>query len=136
VESTDRNNNRTTKWMRYAARTLALLWAGWWVFFGLASGLGEGLSPVGILIHTALPGLVFLVSVALAWRWETVGGVVLILEGVFVLIAYPVMTYDHFPLATIIFVLLTMALPPLAAGLLLLISGQKSKAPEINTSNI
>jgi len=114
--------------MRYIARALALIWAAWWAFFGLACGLGEGMSPAGVLLHAALPGLVFLVSAAIAWRWEAVGGVVLVLEGLLVLIAHPMMTSNRFPLSTILFVPLTMALPPLAAGFLFIASWRKSKA--------
>ena len=66
--------DRTTKWMRYVARALALIWAGWWTFFGLASGLAEGLSPAGVLLHATLPGLIFLVSAVITWRWEAIGG--------------------------------------------------------------
>lgn len=128
--------------MRFAARFLALLWAGWWVFFGLASGFGEEITRllrsytllqnlsdlrVGpVLLHAAWPGLVFLLSVAVAWRWETIGGALLIFEGLLVLVGYPLMTYRRMLPATILFVLLTMALPPLVAGALLLASRRAS----------
>jgi len=124
--------DRATKWIRYIARSLALIWAGWWTFFGLACGLSEGMSPAAVLLHAALPGLVFLGSAAIAWRWEAIGGVALMLEGLFVFIAYPVMAHSRdFPISTIIFVLLTMALPPLAAGFLFLASWRKSKTSGI-----
>ena len=127
MKEIDYTGDRVARWMRYVARALALIWAGWWTFFGLACGLGEGMSPAGVLLHAALPGLIFLVSAAIAWRWEAIGGIVLVLEGLLVFIAYPVMTYSRFPLSTIVFVLLTMALPPLAAGFLFLASWQKSR---------
>lgn len=113
--------------MRYIARALALIWAGWWAFFGPASALVEGLDRVGVLIHTAMPGLVFLVSAIIAWKWETVGGVLLVLEGIMVLIAHAAMTYGRFPLLTIIFVLLAMALPPWVAGILFLANWRRSE---------
>ncbi len=119
--------NRATKRMLYIARALALIWASWWTFFGLVSGAGEGL--IGILANApnALPGLVFLASAAIAWRWDAIGGVVLILEGLLVLIGYPVITHGRFPLSTIVPVLLTIALPPLVAGFLFLASWRKSR---------
>lgn len=117
---------QTTKWFRYSARTLGLLWTGWWTFFGLASGLGEGLDPVGVVVHTTMPGLIFLVTVIVAWRWEAIGSILLILEGVLVALAYPVMTSGRMPVATIVFVLLTMALPPLVSGVLWLASWRRS----------
>ncbi|MEA3345700.1 MAG: hypothetical protein U9Q78_05575 [Chloroflexota bacterium] len=41
-------------------------------------------------------------------------------------IGYTLMTYKRFPLSTITFVLLTMALPPLVAGSLLLANRRRS----------
>jgi len=117
-------------WMRYIARALALIWAGWWVLFGVASGIEEKLNPPGILIHSAVPGLIFLASVITAWRWESVGGVILLLEGLFVCIAYPTTMGKRFPLSTIFCVLVTMALPPLIAGLLFLVSRRKSRSKD------
>ena len=128
--------------MRFVARFLALLWAGWWLFFGLASGLGEeiiglmrdqpllqdlsGLHVGPVLLRAAWPGLVFLLSVVVAWRWETIGGALLVFEGLLVLVAYPLMTYRHMLPVTILFVVLTMALPPLVAGALFLASRRAS----------
>jgi hypothetical protein len=36
--------------LRAAGLTLAVLWAGWWTFFGAASSLGEGLGWVGVVL--------------------------------------------------------------------------------------
>ena len=113
-------SDTTTTWMRGIARGLALIWAAWWTIFGLLSGAGEGVRGLLANAPNALPGLAFLVSAAVAWKWEAVGGGLLILEGVIVLVAYPMMTHGRFPLSTITLVLLTMALPPLVAGILFL----------------
>ena len=114
-------SENTTRWMLGIARTLALLWGAWWTFFGVASAFGEGLNAVGILVHTSVPGLIFLGSAAIAWRWEMAGGILLLLEGLVVCGGYPLLTWSRFPTATIAFVLLTMGLPPLAAGVLFLV---------------
>ena len=107
--------------LTWFARLLALTWAGWWTFFGLASGIGEKLKPVGIAVHAAVPGLIFLATALLAWRWPVAGGIALVAEGVAVLIAYPLVFGPRFPLATVAFVLVTMALPPFIAGTMLLL---------------
>jgi len=120
------------KFLRYFARTLALLWALLWTLFGLASGFGEGENLTGILIHTAMPGLVFLISALAAWKWEFMGGILLMLEGTAVMIAYPMMA-RHFPISTIIFVLLTMAFPPLIAGFLLLLARRRNVSVATNS---
>jgi hypothetical protein len=113
--------------MRLIARVLSLLWAAFWVWFGVASGIGEGLTAAGTLMHTAAPGLIFLGSALLAWRVELVGGIGLIAEGLLVCVAYPVMASGRFPPQTIFFVLLTMGAPPLIAGLLFLLGWRRSR---------
>jgi hypothetical protein len=70
-----------SNWSRYVARALALAWGGWWTFFGLASGIGERLTPLGVLVRALLPGGVFLATVLLIWRWERAGAVLLLLEA-------------------------------------------------------
>ncbi|MGB5635675.1 MAG: hypothetical protein WBM44_23180 [Waterburya sp.] len=115
---------RVTKWMRYCARALAIIWAGWWTFFGLASGFGEGSDLVGVLIHTAFPGLVFLSVAVLAWRSPAMGGIALLLVGVLTFILFPG-TMD-FPFPSRIFMLLTFHLPPLIAGFLSLASSWRT----------
>ncbi len=111
--------SRTTKWMRYIARVLVLIWAGWWAFFGLVSGAGEGLRGVLTNAPNALPGLVFLVSTAIVWRWEAIGGVALLICGLFALF--------FFHIGKNLFLLLTTVLPPLVAGFLFLVSWWKSR---------
>ena len=126
--------NRTTEkftLLLYAARILGLLWAGFWLFFGIASGIGENLRLADIVMHVLFPGLVFLGIALLAWRWPYHGVFVFLTIGLFVLIGYPVMM-THFPFSTILFVELTMALPPIIAGILLYVSNRmrgKATAP-------
>jgi hypothetical protein len=57
-----------------------------------------------------------------AWRWEGIGGALLVLVGIAVLVAYPLLG-RRMPPATILSVLATLALPPLVAGILLLTRG-------------
>jgi hypothetical protein len=47
--------------------------------------------------------------------------------GLVVLVGYPIMFSRRFPPNTILIMLLTMALPPLAAGILLLASRRRTK---------
>jgi hypothetical protein len=103
-----------------SARLLALVWALFWVWFGLASGIAEGGGFRYTLIHTALPGLVFLAIALLAWRWEALGGTALVVIGLAVLVGYPLLWGSRFPLSTVVQVVATMALPPMGAGILLL----------------
>ena len=117
----------TVNWVRTVARIIASVWAAFWMYFGIASGIGEGMALVGVLMHILLPGLVFVGIAAFAWRWQLHGAIVLILSGVVVLVGYPLLAGHRFPLATVIFVLLTMALPPLISGVLLFVDARKDE---------
>lgn len=114
------------RWMSYIARGLALLWAIWWAFFVLFSGVSERASVAGNSLLIA-PGLILLFTAAIPWRWEPVGGAILVIEGLIALIGYPLVAHDRFSSSTVIFVVLAMALPPLVAGALFLAFWQKSR---------
>jgi hypothetical protein len=101
----------------YTARILGILWAGFWTWFGAASGIAEGLTPFGVLRYAAVPGLVFVLLLVIAWRWEAVGGGLLVLIGILIAVAYP-MLFRRLSALTIFLTDLTLALPPLLAGLL------------------
>jgi hypothetical protein len=114
-------------WVRTIARVIAGLWAGFWMFFGIASGIGERLTLVGVLMHVLLPGVIFVGIAAFAWRWQLHGSIVLMLSGIIVMIAYPLLVKARFTLSTIFFVLLTMAIPPLVSGALLFFDARKNE---------
>ena len=101
---------------KYIARIIALVWAGWWVFFGLASGIGEGLDPIGVVIHTAVPGLIFLVLAIIAWLRQDIGGALLVLAGLVIMVIYPLMARGSLSISTILVAMALLALPPLIAG--------------------
>lgn len=107
------------RWMVHAARALALLWAGFWIFFAVGSSIVEP-PPAGMVPRIAATGLLFLMLAVLPWRWEAAGGVLLVLTGVFFAVTYP-MAYSHLPFATRLMTAVTLAGPPLAAGVVFLL---------------
>lgn len=111
-----------------AARAIAVLWVAFWIWFGLASGFAERLDPRGILIHTAVPGFVFAALAGIAWKWKRTGGYLLIAVGALVAIAYPIL-FHRLPLAMQIPTELSLALPPLIAGMLFLKDWRMRTAP-------
>ncbi len=121
------NLNLETRLMyvRRIAHALMILWTSWWIFFGFSSGLSEGMTPSGVLLHGALPGLIFLITTIIVWRWETFGGKLLLYEGVLILAIFPAIAAGSISFSGILFVILTMALPPLLAGILLRTNWQK-----------
>jgi hypothetical protein len=100
-----------------------------WLWFGIASAAGEKLGPMNWVAHLAVPGGVLLLSAVLAWRWGRAGGALLVLEGLIVAVGYPIMVAGRFPLSTVALVLLTMALPPLASGVLFILNERPRSEP-------
>jgi hypothetical protein len=111
-----------TNGILWTGRILTAVWAAFWTWFGLASGIGEKLSPAGIFMHTLIPGLIFCAFLPVAWKWPTAGGILMLAVAALVAAGYPSLMFRHRPVRWdwYIFILLTMALPPLATGVLLL----------------
>jgi hypothetical protein len=116
--------------MRTIARILACLWFGFWALFGIASGIGEGGS--NFIFHLIFPTLIFAILLFVVWRWERVGSIIMIILGLVVAVGYPLTFGRRFPVTTSIFMELTMALPPLLAGFLLIAARRKSRARSVS----
>jgi len=116
-------------YLRWIARILALAVAVSWLWWGIGSAFVEGFSLGSLLAHS-LPGLLILIATFVAWRWERIGGSLLV--GVAILVtafllwaisrAGPGRLYQVDAM-----VWLTMALPPLLAGLLFLASWRRAR---------
>ncbi len=102
------------------AWTLIVSLVGFWLWFGVASAVSERLGWGNFVAHLVVPGGVFAVIAALAWRWRVAGAMLMIVAGGTIFAGYPIVFGEFFPTSTIVFVLLTMAAPPVAAGVLLL----------------
>ncbi len=72
-------------------------------------------------MHVLFPGVLFLTIALFAWRWPVHGAIVLMLCGLAVLVLYPLEMRGAVSLSTLLFVVLTMGVPPLLAGALMLI---------------
>jgi len=57
-----------------------------------------------------------------AWQWEAVGGVLLLMIGFLFLVVYPIREGGDAAIQVVVPMLLTMGLPPFVAGLLFLLS--------------
>jgi hypothetical protein len=109
---------------RILGLAVAVVWGGFWTWFGLVSGITEKMTALGVLLHALVPGGLFLASVAVAWRWERPGAYLLLLEALLIAVVYPMLSGGRW----LPFVLPTMALPPLVAGILLLSQGRAAAA--------
>ena len=137
---------RAAKRMRHRAPALELIWAGCWtlvlvglLFVAAFAFCIHGLSPSeaitsfemevlrsppgGFWVIPALLVLIPWVSAAIPWRWERVGGGVLVVEGV--LLVTPVVLAQL--LGDGLGVRLLTGTPPLAAGCLFLASWWRSR---------
>ena len=134
---------RRVKWMRYSARSLAVIWAGWWslVVAWFSAGMwgvfacfdcpGYQQVPVwgtwslGTAACLALP---IWASAAIAWRWQRIAGVVLVLEGL--LLSIPALRTCPLPSVLLTIGMCAMPLPPLVAGILFLAVWWRSRRLE------
>jgi hypothetical protein len=112
-----------TRWLNFLARVISGLWAGFWIFFAVgtaASDFNRGGQPsLGGIIFPLLFVAALLLLAFTAWRWVKIGRIALPLAGLAVMIGYP-LAVDHFHISTKLFVMMTLGLPPLSAGVLLI----------------
>jgi hypothetical protein len=108
---------------RQLAWGVLTLWIGFWTYFMVASGItdGGGLPALGRVIVFVT---VFGAGALTAWRWRQYGSVVLFLTSIGLTLAILLGAKKNPPL-TQLFLLATMALPPLVAAKLL----QQQTAP-------
>jgi hypothetical protein len=108
-------NNLLLVW---TGRAIALLWAAWWTFFAFASAWAEGGWQRALLVG-GLVALAFFGSALFAWIKERAGGFYLACLGLFFAALFPVGFFHAQSIGGMVFVLTTLALPPLVSGLLL-----------------
>lgn len=101
--------------------------AVFWLGFGIASAIGEHLGPANVVLHVLVPGGTFAILGLLARRWRSPAAFALIATGAFLAIAYPTVYIEFFSASTVALVVATMAVPPLVAGILLLLSWRRTR---------
>ena len=124
---------RAIKWIDFLARVVSGLWAGFWIFFAAGSSAADfnargGASLGGLIFPLGFAVLLLLLALT-AWRWVRIGRIALPLTGLAVMVIYPVAA-GHFPVSTRLFVMATLGLPPLSAGVLLIVSYGLGKAED------
>ena len=115
-------------WQRSTARVLMIIAIVFWLWFGIGSTYVDRAGPFNWLVHILLPGGMFILSTLVAWRWEGIGGALLVLEG-FVALGFIVRAFlwGSFTASTLTLMCLTLGFPPLAAGILFLLYWQRSR---------
>ena len=103
----------------FIARLLALAWALFWLFFFVAESLAWN-TPLKIMAAWVGLGLLFLSIALLSWTRRTVGGLLLIVAGASLGVAYPIWAPEGLSLTVRAITTVVFGGPPLLAGVLLL----------------
>ena len=109
-------------WQCRGAWTLIVIANVFWMWFGIGSALVEGRGWFNWFMHLLIPGGIFIFSSAVAWRWERIGAILFIFEGIVASgIIVVALVADQLLPPTLLMMLLTLALPPLIGGVFLLV---------------
>ena len=103
-----KNNEKIAKYLRNIARYVLLIFGILVFIFALLSGSEDyGGRLHGIIKNSpnALPWLLLLILIFVAWKWELVGGILITLLGVFLLFFF-VICGNNFFLSTLIITLI------------------------------
>jgi hypothetical protein len=107
-------------WPRSGALILMIVAAVFWLWFGIGSAFVERLGLMNWVLHILVPCGAFVLSTLLALRRPQIGGALLAFEGLLALffVLRNMAASGSYPLSTVVLMCLTLALPPLAAGVL------------------
>ncbi len=105
------------KRLRNVGLALGAAWACWWVFFETAEAMGDRHFTQAILFLVVMFG-----TLAVAWKWPAAGAALFFVEGIVSIAMFTPAWAHRFRLAQFMLLFAMMPLPPLAAGILLLLS--------------
>lgn len=114
----------------FSARILALLWALFWMFFFVAESIAWQ-TPFRMALLWAGLGVLFIVVALVPFRWAATGAFLLILAGLVVGAAYGIWSPPQLNRTGRMITFLTLSLPPIASGALLLLHGRSAKRSSV-----
>jgi hypothetical protein len=109
------------------ARGLALLWAGFWLFFFVVESLAWHTS-VGVMAEWVGAGLFFVLVATVAWHREFAGGLLLVAVGVLAGSAYAMRPPAGLPAGSRVMTTVVFGVPPILAGILFLFHHRAASA--------
>ena len=101
--------DKTRLWLAYFAKSLLLVMAVGLAIFALLSGAED--SGTFKNIPNALPWIVLIIFVCIAFRWQILGGILIILFGVFTIL--------FFSAFQVLWILFLISLPLILLGFFL-----------------
>ena len=105
--------------MVFIARVLALLWAVFWLVVFVAESLAWR-TPALVAAPWVGVGLLFVILALAPLRWEVTGGVLLVVVGLLIGVAYAIWAPPGLPLTSRVITIVVLSGPPLVAGILFL----------------
>jgi len=108
---------RTTRLIKNCARTVLLVLSTLLFIFSLLSGadrLGGGIKGIIHNFPNTLPWIILLVAVFVSFKWELIGGIIILLMGIFSIFFFN--AFEN------IFVLLVISIPLIVLSKLLIIT--------------
>lgn len=129
-------NSKRRKWLRLVGLILGIIGAGGlalivWVV--LAFSWGRIVEPIHWL-YVLVSGLIIIGSVAVAWKWELIGGVALIVEGL-PPIVIGTLWVTQYGLFALFLLVLPVGLPLLICGILFTLSWREGQKHLISPSD-
>ncbi|MFC1617220.1 hypothetical protein ACFL2K_03270 [Candidatus Margulisiibacteriota bacterium] len=115
------------KYLRYISRSVLIIIAVFWFVFALLSGseeLGGGVKGILLNSPNSLPWLLLLLIIYVVWKWEFIGGILIILSGIFTIFFFQ--TYKSIITFSLI------SIPLIAIGIMLILSWKLGKSEKIN----
>lgn len=103
--------------LRSVGLAVGAAWACWWVFFETAEAIGAGQFAQAIIFLVLMFG-----PVAVAWKWPVAGAAMFLAEGLASLVMFVPMWWHRFHLGGMLLMFAWMSLPPITAGVLLLLA--------------
>jgi hypothetical protein len=103
---------------RLGGRSLLILGALFWIVYGLLTQASPA-GVEGVAIPMVVPGLVLAALLAVAWKWELIGGIALLSWALLAAVYYP-LYFGSRPPEEILFTTAALSLPPLLGGFLFL----------------
>jgi len=103
--------------MVFIARVLALLWAVFWLVVFVVESLAWR-TPALVAAPWVGVGLLFVILALAPLRWEVTGGVLLVVVGLLIGVAYAIWAPPGLPLTSRVITIVVLSGPPLVAGIL------------------
>jgi len=111
--------------VKYVARVLSLLWLAWWVYSSIIVLAPDGMRAVLANSDEVFACVIYAIGVALAWRWDVVGGIWLLLGGLIAPFFFRITANDSLTF------IVAASVAPILLGILFLISWRQDEKSRV-----